>query len=150
MEMGRMFIGFIVAVKQQLQNLVTSSNNSRVCYSSWFCRLTRWFWNGQTWNVSLRELWLVLFPGWRSAGDCWLRSWISFLWFLELPQGLVAGFQEGMVQGDVPQSTSVHLASTHTMLATVPLAKAKGVDLGWPQSTMACSGASVPSQKRAG
>lgn len=94
-----------------------------------------------------KSLWLVLFPGWRSAGGCWLRSWFSFLWFLGLPQGLVAGFQEGMFQGVAPQSTSAHQASTHTMLATVPLAKAKGVDLGWPQPTMACSGASVPSQR---
>lgn len=98
-------------------------------------------------EISLaKSLWLVLFPGWRSAGDCWLRSWFS-LRFLGLPQELVAGFQEGMFQGVAPQSTSAHQASTHTMLVTVPLAKAKGVDLGWPQPTMACSGASVPSQR---
>lgn len=89
----------------------------------------------------------MLVPGWRSAGDCCLRCWFSFLWFLGLPQGLVAGFQEEMFRGDAPQSISAHQASAHIMPATVPLAKAKGVDLGWPQPTVACSGASVPSQR---
>ena len=59
----------------------------------------------------------------------------------------VAGFQEEMFRGDAPQSISAHQASAHIMPATVPLAKAKGVDLGWPQPTVACSGASVPSQR---